>query len=120
MPHENFARPHWWDARPTLRTTVLKLIFSMRDHFYFYKILQMLSAIFCNINLFKTEKQDIFENFFLNLQLGVLYIIKHKTGCFFKLTRLKDEKHQTRVSLLLELVSDVYLTAECEVWLAVR
>ena len=24
---------------------------------------------------------------------------------------LKDEKHQTRVSLLLELVSDAYLTA---------
>ena len=27
---------------------------------------------------------------------------------------LKDEKHQTRVSLLLELVSDAYLTAKLE------
>ena len=80
----------------------------------------MLSASFYNINLFKTENQNIFENFFLNLQLGVLYTIKHKTRCFFKLSRLKDEKHQTRVSLLLEPVSNVYLTAECEVWLAVR
>ena len=116
MPHQNFARPHRWDTRSTLRTIVLKLIFSMRDHFYFYKISRMLSASFYNINQFKTEKQDIIENFFSILQLGVLYTIKHKKfkiECFFKSSRLKDMKHQTRVSLLLELVSDAYLTAEC-------
>ena len=116
MLHQNFARPHRWDAHPTLKTTVLKLIFSMRDYFYFYKISRMLSASFYNINQFKTEKQDIIENFFSILQLGVLYTIKHKkfkTECFFKSSRLKDMKHQTRVSLLLELVSDAYLTAEC-------
>ena len=115
MPHQKFSRPYRWNARPTLKTIALKLIFSMHNHFYFYKISRMLSASFYNINLFKTEKQDIIENFFSILQLGVLYTIKHKTECFFKSSRLKDEKHQTRVSLLLELVSDVYLTAECEV-----
>ena len=43
----------------------------------------MLSASFYNINQFKIEKQDIIENFLSMLQLGVLYTIKHKTGCFF-------------------------------------
>ena len=73
IPHQNFARPHRWDAHPTLRTTVLKLIFSMRDYFYFYKISQMLAASFYNINQFKTEKQNIIENFFSILQLGVYH-----------------------------------------------
>ena len=43
----------------------------MCDYFYFYKISQMLTASFYNINQFKTEKQDIIENFFSILQLGV-------------------------------------------------
>ena len=89
MPHQNFARLHRWDTHPTLRTIILKLIFSMRDHFYFYKISRMLSASFYNINQFKTEKQDIIENFFSILQLGVLYTIKHKkfkTECFLNQT----------------------------------
>ena len=49
-------------------------------------------------NFFQKKKQK--NNLYLNYE--DLELILNKL--------LKDEKHQTRVSLLLELVSDVYLT----------
>ena len=40
-----------------------------------------------------------------------LDIVKHKDIFDYKSSCFENEKHQTRVLLLLELVSDVYLTA---------
>ena len=45
-------------------------------------------------------KWDFYEDFY----------VKRKVFSFIKTMPLKTERHQTRVSLLLELVSDVYLT----------
>ena len=39
------------------------------------------------------------------------YKVKHEDLFDYKSICFENEKHQTRVSLLLELVSDVYLTA---------
>ena len=40
-----------------------------------------------------------------------LFMIKHEDLFDYKSNCFENEKHQTRVSLLLELVNDAYLTA---------
>ena len=45
-----------------------------------------------------------------SLLTHLFYIVKHENLFDYKSSCFENEKHQTRVSLLLELVSDAYLT----------